>query len=276
MKILCENGINYLTFKNIINNLRKVYEIKVIGDINNIAKALNDVQPELLLLKTESITGIVQAYSQKNNVKIIGFGDTNNSDVVADIVINKSTDILRPDIDTVSFKEYNTEKSGISVFVDNEESKFMADFLAINYDVNIFGKVKINSPKYLGIPTDIEKYEILNQSKYLIDLGSYDLYDAILLDTYPIVYTNHNLSKEYTTFHNLITLTNCMDFINVGENTDMVVKDNLNTLKSEFKKENSTTFTIELFNNLGFEKEAEILNIMLQENINDWISSRKW
>ena len=52
------------------------------------------------------------------------------------------------------------------------------------------------------------------------------------------------------------------------DNTKEIVKDNLNTLTLEFKKQNSTTFTIDVLKALGFTSEI----IKLEENLNDWIS----
>lgn len=268
MKILCQDSIDYMVFRNILDNLRMVFDIKVIQDMSHISKALNEVSPDLLLLKSEDITGIVTAYCKKNKTKLIAFGDHTD----ADMVFKKELDMLRPNINTMSFKDKNIEKSGISVFVDKQSGKLVADFLAKNYNVKIFGNVKINSPKYLGVPSQVEKYEILNSSKYIIDLGTYDLYDGVLLDTYPLVYTNFNLDPAYKQFDNLVSLTECLDYIQ-DINNEEEIQSNLDVLKNSFFKENSTTFTIEILNVLGFSQESEALNTMLGENINDWISN---
>ena len=46
------------------------------------------------------------------------------------------------------------------------------------------------------------------------------------------------------------------------------MRNNLNTLTLEFKKQNSTTFTIDVLKTLGFVSET----IKLEENLNDWIT----
>ena len=267
MKILCQNNMDYMIFRNVVDNLRTVYDVKGLTDMSHVAKALNDVQPNLLLIETKEINGIVAAYCKKNNVKIIGFGDGEG----ADVTFNKQSDVLRPSIETIAYKDDSVEKFGISVFVNDERHKFMAEFLAKNYNVRVFGSVKIDSPKYLGIPNAMEKYEIINSSKFIVDLGSYELYDAILLDTYPLVYTNHPLAEEYTTFDSFISLVECWDYINNDANTKEL-NDKLLSLKQEFLVNNSTTFTIQLLNTLGFAKEAAEIHTKLGENIIDWIS----
>lgn len=265
MKVLCENNIDFNIFRNLMDNLKKIANIATIGDMNNIAKALNEFQPDLLLLKTESITGVVQAYVNKNNVKVIGFGDMKNADVVADIVFPKSLDILKPNIDVVRFKE-DVDKHDISVFIHNPEQAFMADFLAKNYNVKIYGRFKINSPRYLGAYNDIEKYEIINKSKFLIDFGSYDLYDAILLDTYPIIFTNYNVAEQYKCFDNIVSLMECMEYIEDQTNSSEI-NDKLNKLQNEFYKENSFTFTIDTLYQLGLEEQAKKLEDTLEEAV---------
>ncbi len=70
MKVLCENNIDFNVFRNLIDNIKTVSNIATIGDINNIAKALNEFKPDLVLLKAENITSIVQAYCDKNNIKL--------------------------------------------------------------------------------------------------------------------------------------------------------------------------------------------------------------
>lgn len=262
MKVLCERIDSHIC-RNLVDSLKKIAHIGVIENIDNIAKALNDYQPNLLILRAENISSVVQAYCQSNNVKLIGFGEGQK----ADIVFSKSQDVLRPTLDVLSFKDTSVDKLDISVFVEDESQRLIADFLAKNYNVKIYGPIKINSPKYLGVPTDIEKYEILNKSKFFIDLGTYNLYDAILLGTYPIIYSNQHMAKEYKTFENLIALVEIMESLD-DDNTKEIVKDNLNTLTLEFKKQNSTTFTIDVLKALGFTSEI----IKLEENLNDWIS----
>ena len=75
------------------------------------------------------------------------------------------------------------------------------------------------------------------------------------------------MAKEYKTFENLIALVEIMESLD-DDNTKEIVKDNLNTLTLEFKKQNSTTFTIDVLKALGFTSEI----IKLEENLNDWIS----
>jgi len=265
MKVLCENNIDFNLFRNLMDNLKKISNIATIGDISNIAKALNEFQPDLLLLKTESINGVVQAYANKNNVKVIGFADNENADVVADVVFPKSLDILKPNIDVIRFKE-DMDKHDVSVFIHNPEQAFMADFLAKNYNVKVYGRCKINSPRYLGAYTDIEKYEIINKSKFIIDFGSYDLYDAILLDAYPIIYTNYNVVEEYKCFDNIVTLMECMEYIEDEDNASEI-NNRLLKLQDEFYKENSFTFAIDTLYKLGLEEQAKKLENTLEEAV---------
>ena len=87
------------------------------------------------------------------------------------------------------------------------------------------------------------------------------------MGTYPIIYSNQNMAEEYKTFENLVDLVEIIESLDDNETED-AVRNNLNTLTLEFKKQNSTTFTIDVLKTLGFVSET----IKLEENLNDWIT----
>ena len=163
MKVLSEN-LSYNIFHDLIKNLGKITNIAMINDTAQVAKALNEIGPDLVILSEQNMSGIVKAYCDKNNVKVICFSSQNEKNTNADLTFNVSDDVSRANLEVLNFKE-DTEKKDISVFVNHEGQKFLVDFLCKNYNVKIYGKVYINSPRYLGIPTELEKYEILNRSK---------------------------------------------------------------------------------------------------------------
>ena len=256
MKVLCENNIDFNIFRNLMDNLKKIANIATIGDMNNIAKALNEFQPDLLLLKTENITGVVQAYVKKNNVKVISFGEDQKKD--ADMTFLTNVDIPRANLDVLEYKN-NVDKIDISVFMNHERQRSFAEFLCQNYNVKVYGNIKINSPKYLGNISVIEKYEILNKSKISITFSGLDFYDSVLLDTYPIVF-NTEKSDIFSSFNNLISLSECLD--NVINNN---ISYDIDILKNNIKNDNSLTFTINTLQQLGFQEETLKLNKILQE-----------
>ena len=259
MKVLAEN-MDYHTFRGLFSNLKKISTTAIIQDIPQIAKALNDFQPDLLILKEENINGIVKAYCDKNNVKIISFGTTYPENNKADISFDINLDILRANLDVATFKE-DVDKTDISVFINDEKQKFATDLLSKNYNVKIYGNIKINNPRYLGMPTDIEKYEILNKSKVSVVFNMKDAFDSVLLNTYPIVEGPEGF--EFATFNNMISLIEQIDNIL----TDDEIDNKVNHLKSKLQTSNSLTFTIDTLQSLGFNDKARELDILLKEQV---------
>lgn len=255
MRILCENIPNN-TFTTLIDNLRAVGDIGVIKDSSNIATAMNEFKPHILILKEESIDGVVKAYSDKNKVKIISFGTGQKGDINLDINI----DIPMANVDVATFKEV-TDKHDISVISNNDGEKFISEFLCRNYNINAYGHAKINSPRYLGMVNNIEKYEVLNRSKISVVFNLKDAFDSILLDTYPIVYGPKELG--FKTFQNMVSLMEVMDSIDNETN----LQDKIDVLKSEIKLKNSHTFTRDILSQLGFNEEATQMHNVLQEKI---------
>lgn len=249
MKILSEN-LSYNIFHDLIRNLGKITNIAMINDTAQVAKSLNEVSPDLVILSEQNMSGIVKAYCDKNNVKVICFSSQNEKNTNADLTFNVNNDVPRANLEVLNFKE-NTEKKDISVFVNHEGQKFLVDFLCKNYNVKIYGNVYINSPRYLGIPTELEKYEILNRSKFSICFNQRDMFDSILLDTYPIIYSPHT-HASLTTFSNAVSLVEAME----GE----FDKNNIHRLKSTLKSDNSLTFTIDTLQQLGFKEAVSKLN----------------
>lgn len=255
MRILCEN-IPSNTFTTLIDNLRVVGDIGVIKDPNNIATAMNEFKPHILILKEENIDGVVKAYSDKNNVKIISFGTGQKGDINLQI----NVDIPMANVDVATFKE-TTDKNDISVFSNNEGEKFISEFLCKNYNVNAYGHAKINSPRYLGMVNNIEKYEVLNRSKISVVFNLKDAFDSVLLDTYPIVYGPKELG--FKTFQNMVSLMEVVESIDDETN----LQDQIDLLKSEIKLKNSHTFTRDILSQLGFNEEATQIHNALQEKI---------
>lgn len=272
MKILSENGIDYNTHQSLAQCLSKIGMFAIIHDIANVAKALNDFKPDLLLLKSENINDIVRAYCDKNKVKIISFGDTGKTDSIGDLNISRSSDFLRANLDTLTYKE-KVNKTDTSIFINNPEYQYLVEFLCRNYNVKAYGPVKINSPKYLGQVTDVERYEILNKSNQSIVFNLLDTYDSILLDVYPVVYSPVD-NMDFKTFDNLISLMKCMDFISDKFYTEKIIEDILVTLKYKVLQSNNLTFTIDTLMGLGFYEQANKLGDILEETkekANDWV-----
>lgn len=254
MKVLCENNIDFNVFRNLIDNIKTVSNIATIGDINNIAKALNEFKPDLVLLKAENITSIVQAYCDKNNIKLISFGDNENKN--AHLSFTSDNDIFRANLDILKYKD-NSDKTDISVFISDERQRLFVDFLCKNYNVKVYGNIKVNSPRYLGSISEIEKYEILNKSNVAIIFTIQDFYETVLFDTYPIVYNTDN-SNQFSTFNSLVSLCEQLDKINV-------IKFDMEILKNNIRHDNSLTFTIDTLQQLGFMEEVLKLHTILED-----------
>lgn len=261
MRVLCEDKIQFRSVKTLTDNISKVADFGVIRDIANISKALNEFKPNLLILTEPNITPIVRAYADRNKAKIICFGDTDCQN--ADITIKRHEDIARANLNVSTFKE-DIDKQDISVFLNNEGQRFIAEFLCKNYNVKVYGNVKINHPRYLGHITMVDKYDILNKSKFSIVFDADDAFDSILLGAYPIIYSD--ILLDHKTFTNMVSLTNCMEYVSDESNIDEI-KNHMNTLNAEIKHNNSLTFSRGILQKLGFNKEAVELDNILKEQL---------
>ena len=94
MKVLCENNMNYGAATNLINCLNRVAHVAVLGDATNMAKALNEFKPDLLLIKSQNVDAVVNMYCKQNNAKVVAFG---NSDVnpYADMVFTNNVNLAK-------------------------------------------------------------------------------------------------------------------------------------------------------------------------------------
>lgn len=234
MKVLLESSDAPFTAKVFINNLKEVANIAEINDQSQIAKALNEFKPDLLILKKDSINATVKFFCDNNNVKIIE--------------LESFEDKIVPIIGVVRFKE-EVEKKDISILANNPNQKLFVDFLSKNYNVKVYGQ-KINSPRYLGQLTMIEKYEVINKSNLCIVFNEVDEYESILLDTPAIMYNRD--------FHNIVSLIECIDDIS---------KIKLLDKKESYKDNNDITLSISILNKLEFKEEAKQLETTLKETL---------
>ncbi|MHA2343903.1 MAG: hypothetical protein ACXADW_18725 [Candidatus Hodarchaeales archaeon] len=266
MRVLLQDQIGN-TIQYLKSHLPYVGDMAQIIDMQEIAKALNEFQPDIVVLQSAAINTVVKAYCKKNNAKLICYGEpVEDADIniVASQYLgapNSYPDSPRPKINSLTFKT-DIDKTDISVFLNRQNESLIANYLAKNYNVKIYGNVKINSPKYLGIVSDQEKYDILNKSKIMIDLGSYDFHDAIFLGVYPIVYTDMELPEYFTTFNDLVSLTSQLDFAIEQDNKDQL-DTNMKELTEQCCQNNDVVFVINILNNLGFTTEANKLSNIL-------------
>ncbi|MHA2010290.1 MAG: hypothetical protein ACXADW_17530 [Candidatus Hodarchaeales archaeon] len=275
MKVLCENNMNYGAATNLINCLNRVAHVAVLGDATNMAKALNEFKPDLLLIKSQNVDAVVNMYCKQNNAKVVAFGD---SDVnpYADMVFTNNVNLAKDqdkvfidvplsDLNVLNRRDTSVEKLDTSIFVSsNINNTCLVDFLCRNYNVKVYGDVKIKSPKYLGKVTVDEKIEILNQSKFVIDFGTYDYINGLLLEAYPILYTENETSSQYVKFDNMISLIDTLEYV---YNNEDIVQQNLLSLKNEFMLNSNYDLTIGLLNKLNFDKEAQTLTNIKEDII---------
>ena len=275
MKVLCENNMNYGAATNLINCLNRVAHVAVLGDATNMAKALNEFKPDLLLIKSQNVDAVVNMYCKQNNAKVVAFGD---SDVnpYADMVFTNNINLAKDqdkvfidvplsDLNVLNRRDTSVEKLDTSIFVSsNINNTCLVDFLCRNYNVKVYGDVKIKSPKYLGKVTVDEKIEILNQSKFVIDFGTYDYINGLLLEAYPILYTENETSSQYVKFDNMISLIDTLEYV---YNNEDIVQQNLLSLKNEFMLNSNYDLTIGLLNKLNFDKEAQTLTNIKEDII---------
>jgi len=276
MKLLAENGLQHSpSCISIIQYSKKLGDAAVINDIGQIAKALNEFKPNILILREENITDVIRAYRDKYNLKIIAYGSTYPECPYADLTLQTNLDYPLTNLDVLTYRE-DVEKTDVSVFVNDPIFAFLAEFLAKNYNVKVYGSVKINSPKYLGHTTDVEKYEILNKSKQSIVFNLVDMHESITLGAYPIAYSTSKLDT-IKTFDNMISLMSCMEFVSDELHNSKLIEDLLSDLQNKQLEHNSLTFVIDTLQTLGFKEEANKLLLTLEEikkeKMNDWVLS---
>ena len=253
MKVLTQSNIPSSLPAHINACLGKVGQVGVIKDVNQLPKALNEYKPELLILESKYIDGIVKAYKDKNNVKVISFGKNAH----ADIVIDEGTQLAH--LEALNFKS-DTTKTDVSVFCNRPEHVFITQFLCNNYNVKAYGPVKIQNPRYLGHISDIDRYEILSKSKIAITFDLSDACSSILLDTVPITHASVD-SFDFKTFTNLVSLMETLEDVQKSDSMD----DYVNDVKSKVKSNNAFSFTINMLQQLGFTQQAEKLKVDLEE-----------
>lgn len=261
MKVLCEDNIPSRSVRYLQDNFTKLGDFGVIREMNEISKALNAFQPNILVLTSKNITPIVRAYSDRNNAKIICIDQVPHNAAHYNILPHE--DIARANLGTLEFQE-DVDKTDISVFLTNEGQKFIAEFLCVNYNVKVYGPVKINHPRYLGHITTVDKYDVMNKSQYSIVFDGSDAFDSILLGSYPVIYSTIPLTHK--TFTNMVSLTDCMEYIENESNTNEI-NNQMSDLKDQLKTNNSISFTRDILKQLGLPQQAEELNNILKEQL---------
>lgn len=284
-KILINNKIDSRVLRKTMPYMQKTFEIVMLSkdDETDILKALNETKPNIVFITKDNWSNTIKAYRDINNCKIVVFSDeildnvdftiTNNIDLLG--TPNVYLDLVLADLQIMQYRDKSIEKSDISLFIneDTDVSSYIVDFLCKNYNVKIYGNKKINSPKYLGIPTNIEKIEILNRSKFIIDLGTYDYMDAILLGCYPLVYTNINVPIDFIPFDNLVSLDEAMIYITDESNRDSI-NSKLGNLYGHFlQTDNYLSSLTNILNSLGYAEQTKLLFEIKGEIINDRISN---
>ena len=266
MKVILEENLG-ITVEYFLRYLPFVSKIARLQDVSQINKALNEFNPDLLILNSKNINSAIKAYKDKHNVKIISYGQSDTADlcIVKDMSIvgdNVFYDKKKPILETKSFKE-NVEKTDVSVFIDNINESSLAHFLCMNYNVKLYGHANIKHPRYLGIPSLMDKYEIINKSKLVIDLGTYDFYNAILLDAYPLIYTGDK-SNSYTSFDDMCSLMNSLEYA-LDISNEQELQQNLLKLQQQCYTNNDLTFVIDCLSKLNYSEQIEKLNNILED-----------
>ena len=273
MRTLCQSNLPYQSASAFYKNLSVVSEVAIMNDMSQLEKAMLEFKPDLMLLDCEHITPSVKAFCSKNKTKLIGFGNDNNG---VDILITKEISVLHngdnilldvkfPTLELLTYRDRSIDKKDISVFVNDSSYTFIVDFLCKNYNIKVYGGLKINSPQYLGIPSEIDKYEIYNKSKYVIDFSSQSQADTVLLDAYPIIQSDVILDDRVLSFNTLIDLVSIMDTISEEGSYDSL-STKLESLKQDMINNSDVDFTDNFLSRLGFntqdlkEEKGELLS----------------
>ena len=73
MRILTQADLPYPTSKNINSAAAMIGSFAAIRDMSQLPKALNQYKPDILVLEEKYVDGVVQAYRNQNNAKVICF-----------------------------------------------------------------------------------------------------------------------------------------------------------------------------------------------------------
>jgi hypothetical protein len=266
MRVLCDDTTQDQFILKIIDCLRYTTKtINAMSDMTKTTSVLIQLSPNLIIFKQENITPEVKAYCDKNKVKIISVGD--NNDKHGDFFISSNASLTHnglghiqkyqiPNLLMRNHKPKDHLRSKISLISSNQTNDFYMQFLDKNYKMRFYGLKRIASPQYLGQIDDLQRGSILASSDINIDINSYTYIDAILLNCYPIIYTDMELPDTMSKFSSILELVNTIEYV---ENNPNDIKDKLHSMQKELFEKSNVVLTNNILNTLGFEKEAKAL-----------------
>lgn len=273
MKILCENINNYNYFSYLVNTLGMIpnTSIAVLSDIKQLVPALNEVQPNLIILNAVSVTPEVKAFIKKNKAKLIAFGDniidcdffiTHNRSLVANNILH---DKVLANFNILQNTQIdNRIKGNLAILTGPNTNESLVNIIAHNYNVKIYGNKRINSPRFLGKINPEQRNSILKSTKYIIDFGTYDYCDSVLLGGYPILYSGDETPPYICRFWDMVSLIQVLDYLLDPNNTNEI-----EAKRQEFYHQviNNTSIdlTIQILESIGMKSNANVLKDIKKE-----------
>ena len=276
MKILSEN-INGSPYYSYIVNTATLLgsQIAILQDNNVFVKALNEFKPDIVIVTDNLLLPELQSYKDKNKAKVILFSNTDHQKKY-DILITQNRNLtgdkilynrVLPNFNIINSSYVDNKlKSKASIMIGQETNEFLVSLLTQNYNIKVFGNKKINSPRYLGKINPEQRNNILKSSEYVVDFGTYDYLDALLLGAYPIVYTQGDVPNGMLRFWDMASLVQVMDYI-MDENNRDTIESNRLMLYQDIINNTSLDMVKNLFSKMRMKKVAKQLEEIKKETL---------
>lgn len=275
MKVLCENINDYLFYSYIVNTISILpgTSMAVLHDKNQLMQALNELNPKLILLNHSSVTPEVKAYKYKNKAKLIVFGD--HIDPEYDLIISRNmynannilTDKVLANFNIIKNTYYDSRLSSlISIMTGSNTKENLIEIVAKNYNVKIFGNKRINSPRFLGKINPEQRNIILKSSKYILDFGTYDYFDSVLLGGLPIIYTNSDTPDYVYKFWDMVSLIQVIDYL-LDPVNELEIENKRKEFYNNVIENTSLDLTCKILKQLDFTKQSDELLKIKKETL---------
>jgi len=250
----------------IIGNVLLASNIEVIGwdsSILPLYKMLEDKSPDLLIYGQEgNMNGLEHIKERFPNTVLAYLGDNPSDEILADLIIGKSSDRTSIELPTNLYDITNlpsgVKRPNISCkmccFTDSLNQEIVSPIAdSMTYlckrNVRFFGNVRLDSHQYLGIINEQEKSDIVKSADVYVDLSGDYWHKSVLLGTIPIVLSSVQI-PGVNTFIDKETLIRAID----------------STLQGDY---NLSLARKEVINNTGFDFCANLLSVLGAEEARD-------
>ena len=238
-------------------------------DHKSLIDVFDEVQPDLIFLHTSQLDTTFNILCQEFNFKYILIGDEEppkNINKTPCIKLTQSsfgsnTIQIKPIARVVQIHNGSYKKDMESEILINTTNTpidqtfyTVAKYLVNNYRTKIVGENKVDLHNYLGKVTAYERADFIKSSRIVIDMGSFDSWDAAYLKIPPL--STNFIDENILQFNNFKLLKSNIDTL---LNTEKVRTKYIEKCYTAVCNNNTSYhFTAEIFNKIDEKNIAEI------------------